>query len=135
MKTLSLTQPWATLVAIGEKRIETRSWATNYRGPLAIHASKGFPRWAVELALTEPFRSTLATAGVKQLADLPTGAVIATCTLVDCLRIVDKPNGHACVAPDDEGLMRTWSGTQAFSQHAKLQVGAETTEYEAAFGD
>jgi len=40
MKTLSLIQPWATLVAIGAKKIETRSWSTRYRGPLAIHAGK-----------------------------------------------------------------------------------------------
>jgi hypothetical protein len=38
MKALSLWQPWATLVSIGAKRIETRSWPTKYRGPLAIHA-------------------------------------------------------------------------------------------------
>jgi activating signal cointegrator 1 len=48
MKAITLTQPWATLVAIGAKRIETRSWPTNYRGPLAIHAAKGFPKWAKE---------------------------------------------------------------------------------------
>ena len=41
MKVLTLTQPWATLVAIGAKRIETRSWATKYRGPLLIHAAAG----------------------------------------------------------------------------------------------
>ena len=34
VKALTLTQPWATLVAIGAKRIETRSWSTRYRGPL-----------------------------------------------------------------------------------------------------
>jgi hypothetical protein len=84
MKAISMTQPWATLVAIGAKRIETRSWQTRYRGPLAIHASKGFPRDAIELALEEPFRSTLARAGVKRLADLPRGAVIATARLVEC---------------------------------------------------
>lgn len=44
MKAITLTQPWATLVAIGAKRIETRSWATRYRGPLAIHAAKGIER-------------------------------------------------------------------------------------------
>lgn len=38
MKAITLMQPWATLVAIGAKRLETRSWSTNYRGPLAIHA-------------------------------------------------------------------------------------------------
>ena len=40
-KTLTIAQPWATLVAIGAKRIETRSWQTNYRGDIAIHAGKG----------------------------------------------------------------------------------------------
>jgi hypothetical protein len=31
MKALTLTQPWASLVAFKAKRIETRSWSTNYR--------------------------------------------------------------------------------------------------------
>lgn len=41
MKLISLWEPWATLMAIGAKKIETRSWRTSYRGWLAIHASKG----------------------------------------------------------------------------------------------
>ncbi len=41
MKTLTLTQPYASLIAFGAKRIETRTWATTYRGPLAIHAADG----------------------------------------------------------------------------------------------
>lgn len=41
MKLLSLWEPWATLMALGAKRIETRSWSTSYRGWLAIQASKG----------------------------------------------------------------------------------------------
>lgn len=36
LKALTLWQPWATLIAIGAKRIETRGWATSYRGPLVI---------------------------------------------------------------------------------------------------
>ena len=36
MKALSLYQPWATAIALGSKRIETRGWPTSYRGPLAI---------------------------------------------------------------------------------------------------
>lgn len=40
MKALTLWQPWASLVALGVKTIETRSWSTSYRGPLAIHAAK-----------------------------------------------------------------------------------------------
>lgn len=41
MKVLSLLEPWASLVAWGYKKIETRSWGTSYRGPVAIHASRG----------------------------------------------------------------------------------------------
>ena len=40
MKALSLWQPWATLIAIGAKQYETRSWATSYRGEMIIHAAK-----------------------------------------------------------------------------------------------
>lgn len=41
MKILTLWGPYATLMAIGAKTIETRSWYTSYRGPLVIHAAKG----------------------------------------------------------------------------------------------
>jgi len=37
-KVLTLHQPWASLIAIGVKTMETRSWSTSYRGPLTIHA-------------------------------------------------------------------------------------------------
>ncbi len=80
MKALTLTQPWATLIAIGAKRIETRSWSTKYRGPLAIHAAKGFPKWAKEFA-HEPPVSVLF--GMRH--EYPRGCVIATCRLVDVL--------------------------------------------------
>lgn len=42
MKVLTLHQPWASLIALGVKTIETRSWTTSYRGPLAIHAGASF---------------------------------------------------------------------------------------------
>ena len=40
MKILTLWEPWATYIALGVKTIETRSWATPYRGPVAIHAGR-----------------------------------------------------------------------------------------------
>lgn len=40
MKALSLWQPWASLVARGVKRHDTRTWTTEHRGLVAIHASK-----------------------------------------------------------------------------------------------
>ena len=40
MKALSVRQPWANRIACGTKTIETRTWATPYRGPLLIVSSK-----------------------------------------------------------------------------------------------
>ena len=39
MKALTIWQPWASLLVSGQKKYETRSWATAYRGPIAIHAA------------------------------------------------------------------------------------------------
>jgi hypothetical protein len=45
MRAISLWQPWASLIAFGEKQYETRHWTTPYRGKLAIHAAK---RWTAQ---------------------------------------------------------------------------------------
>ena len=91
MKALTIQQPWATLVAIGAKRIETRSWRTSYRGPLAIHAAKGFPKWARQFTTApvcyETVRRFTAAQGSGTFPAYPTGVVLATCTLVDCVPI------------------------------------------------
>lgn len=79
MKAITLTQPWASLVAMGAKRIETRSWRTPYRGRIAIHAAKGFPKWARETCNEPEFAAELGP------DVLPVGVVIATAYLVCCL--------------------------------------------------
>lgn len=84
VKAITVTQPWATLLAIGAKRIETRSWSTAYRGPLAISASKSFPEWAQSICLKEPFWTALR--GIEW-QDLPTGCGIAIGTLRTCKSI------------------------------------------------
>lgn len=83
-KMLSLTQPWASLVALGHKRVETRSWSTTYRGPLGIHAAKGYPRWAREVTEAEHRSGLLPPSMV-----IPFGAVIALVKLVDVQRTED----------------------------------------------
>ena len=80
-----MTQPWASLVAIGENTIETRSWNTRYRGPLAIHAAKGFPPDARALCRRQPYRAVLARRGYASAGDLPLGAVIAVAVLEEVL--------------------------------------------------
>jgi hypothetical protein len=49
-KAISIRQPWASLIVLGYKKIENRSWYTKYRGPILIHASKGFDRDCEEFA-------------------------------------------------------------------------------------
>lgn len=83
LRALSLTQPWATLMALLAKQWETRSWATRYRGRVAIHAAKGFPGDAKDLCMEEPYRSVLAAAG-HTAKSLPRGAILAVGELTDC---------------------------------------------------
>jgi activating signal cointegrator 1 len=93
MKVLSLTQPWASLVALGEKRIETRSWATNYTGLLAIHAAKRYPGWAKSLEATEPFRSSLRVPhGQYAYPELNCGNVLCIVKLMGCRLTIDVVN-------------------------------------------
>jgi activating signal cointegrator 1 len=79
-KALSLLQPWASLVVMGHKKIETRSWTTAYRGTLLIHASKGK---AGALVAASP----LVRAHIASFNALPFGAIIGEVRLRDVLRI------------------------------------------------
>jgi hypothetical protein len=81
---LSLTQPWASLVALGAKTIETRSWSTSYRGPVFIHAGRQFPADAQSLCHRDPFVDALLEGGYRRYMDLPLGVVVAVATL-ECI--------------------------------------------------
>lgn len=97
MKALTLIQPWATLIALGEKKIETRSWKTSYRGPLLIHAGKKIDR---DTFNNDPFYSVLYPYGYSVYNKLPTGVIIAKCNLVHCFPIEydDYTNEYALLA-------------------------------------
>lgn len=88
MRVLSLLQPWASLWVAGAKRIETRSWGTAYRGPVAVHASKALRQSEVQLCHETPFREALVALGFTTVRQLPRGALIGVVELVDCLRMV-----------------------------------------------
>ncbi len=110
MKALSLYQPWATLVVIGAKRIETRSWRTSYRGAISIHASSSRRNQARLLAYQKPFYPLLEQAGISPL-ELPFGAIIGTVKLFDCVPITgglpNLPAGYW--QRDDELLLGDYS--------------------------
>lgn len=71
MKALSVKQPWANMIASGEKTIETRTWATPYRGELIIVSS-------------------------KQPKIAPAGYALAIATLIDCRVMTRSDERSAC---------------------------------------
>ena len=89
MKVLSVKQPFASLIASSEKQIETRSWQTKYRGPIAIHASGRFDADSKEhmYYLQTCFDCLKDVKGYN----LPLGCIVATANLYDV-----KPTSYTC---------------------------------------
>ena len=77
MKTLTIKQPFATLIVEGLKEYESRTWKTNYRGEILIHAGKGVDKKAMKryeyLGL-----------------EYPKGCIIGKATITDCIKIDDN---------------------------------------------
>ena len=123
MKALSLTQPWASLVASGAKKVETRSWSTSYRGRLAIHAAKGFPLSARNFA-SEEF-----TLG-RLPGRIPRGAILAVVTLADVRRTEE-------IAPTLSALERLY-GDYSVGRYAwvleDVQMLPQPIPYKGALG-
>lgn len=89
MKVITLIQPWATLVALGEKKIETRSWSTNFRGRIAIHAGKKIDR----SVFGQPYYLEVFQKYSITPANIITSSIIATCRIGDVKRteeLIDK---------------------------------------------
>ena len=85
MKALSLWQPHATAIMLGLKPYETRGWATAYRGPLAIHASKkAFREKDYDWNWFQECRKRLSLAG-EPLWRLDYGKIVCLVDLVDCV--------------------------------------------------
>ena len=77
MKVLSLTEPFATLIKEKKKFVETRSWKTNYRGELYIHASK--TKMAKKDKEDEYLMALVSNKSFSY------GYIICKCKLVDCI--------------------------------------------------
>ena len=78
MKAITIKQPWATLIMSGVKRFEFRSWKTNFRGDVLIHAGKGLDKEAVVRLK-------------KYLPDeLPMGKILGKVTITDCIPMSDE---------------------------------------------
>ena len=96
MKAISLWQPWASAMAVGLKRNETRHWPTSHRGPLAICSALRKPKAAdisQELAsVLWQHRGRFAGyhANIQDLLDsLPLGKVVCVVNLFECVATSD----------------------------------------------
>lgn len=84
MKALTICQPYAELIARGDKLIENRTWPTGYRGPLAIHAGKS-REWLGD----DDEEAALYGVDVRSI---PFGAVVALGRLSGCYRLDELPD-------------------------------------------
>jgi len=87
MKAISLLQPCASLVIIGAKKYETRSWNTFHRGRILIHASAKKDPIGMNLALVPPFDKYIK--GIQGFYRLPFGAIIGECMIESTVRKED----------------------------------------------
>lgn len=81
MKTLSIRQPWAWLIVNGYKPIENRDWATRYRGPFLVHASKGMTREEYEDARDLAEQQGIA---IPAPHELQRGGIVGMATVTGC---------------------------------------------------
>ena len=86
-KTASLTQPFATLIALGYKLNETRPRNTSHRGPLLIHASATRNKWSRE-ACEQPIIARILAEHGLTYDTLPRGVILCSTNLLDTSRIV-----------------------------------------------
>ena len=92
MKVLTIKQPWATLIIEGYKKYEFRSWKTNYRGKILIHAGLSLEK-------------DMATRFENYNLDYVSGAIIGEADIVDCILIDENFNNELLYKYLDENIM------------------------------
>lgn len=140
---LTLTQPFASLVALGAKRVVTRDWGTDYRGALAIHAAKGLSGLdgmmtppgthahdddLQRIVNTSPYwdelraDGSLVEEGLIQADRLPRFAIVAVCTV-------------AAVAPAEQMIERMQAWVRAAPDDVAAALRQHQVDRELALGD
>lgn len=72
LRAITISQPYADLIARGEKWVENRTWGCSYVGPLLIHAGKGSRYLSPE-----------------ELAEFTTGKIVAIARMTGCVNIAE----------------------------------------------
>ena len=127
MKTLSIKNPWAWLIASGYKDVENRTWKTNFRGTFLIHVSQ---KWALGNSGTFSFLNqqqheslpVFAQSRMHTQTGMPTSAIIGQVNLVNCVQnsqsiwaepehwhwVLENPVFFTRHVPDVKGKLSFW---------------------------
>lgn len=126
MIALSIRQPWAWLIVNGFKKVENRTWLTNYRGPVLIHAGKKMTPADYDAAMlfVETCVHPDLVHQVPDMAELPLGGIVGVAKLFDCVTENLSPwftggavngGGYGFVLTDAMPIpFLPWKGKQGF---------------------
>ena len=97
---ISIRQPWAWAILHLRKNVENRTWSTNFRGPVLIHAGKLFRPDEIRenmlrcigLASLDVIQALEASFTVEHLK-AQTGGIVGMVTIKDC--VAESPSRWA----------------------------------------
>lgn len=85
IKCLSIRQPWAWLIVNGKKPVENRTWPTQVRGWIAIHAGKTLASPEERIWIQRKFPQ------IPLPSNLDTGKIVGVAHLIDCVELHPSP--------------------------------------------
>lgn len=128
MKAITILEPWASLIACGRKKVETRGWNTNYRGIIAIHAAKSsrvvdrphnYKALPAFLALMYQ-QVHEEKKEIEYMRDgLNLGCIIATAKLIDCKKVIktiDEKVGKY-IAPNNKIILEDGTTLKGYDEY------------------
>jgi hypothetical protein len=109
-RTLSMHQPWAGLLVAGVKRVEGRTWSTDFRGRLWIASTVQEPDPSVITDVEDAFREQWRARG--ELAEMPTlphfypcGVLLGFVEVVDVIETDELDEGAAPPEENDSPFL------------------------------
>lgn len=95
MKALTIWEPWASLIVDGIKDVENRSWKTNHRGVILIHAGKSVD-WSVidQTASTSSYTIVRVRGDTYRIGPIWPGHIIGQVAITDCCRSIKSHDWH-----------------------------------------
>jgi len=88
MKAISIRQPWAYAIIHLGKDVENRTWKTDFRGRVLIHAGKIFDKEGLKFIIKKfPIEYNMGSIS-SRLA--PTGGIVGSVEIVDCVKADNK---------------------------------------------